>query len=205
MKLLKPSDAEIWTKFKNGDNESLSLIYAENSKKLYLYGLKLTTNYSIIEDSIQDVFSDLIRNKNRLGDTDNIQFYLIKSLKRRLQRQLHKEQRYNLKDIDHEDTFDITYSIEHDIILEENSNQKIRFLNKALKDLTPRQKEAVYLKFIQGLEYGEIAEIMEMSVESCRNLICKAIKSLKDSLHSSGSTPLFLLFIQSLAKKNKKS
>ena len=205
MRLLKPSDAEIWTKFKNGDGDALSFIYAENSNKLYLYGLKLTTNYSIIEDSIHDLFSDLIRNRKKLGETDNIHFYLIKSFKRRLQRQLHKEQRYNLKDNDQEYAFDITYSIEHDIILEENSNQKIRFLNEALKDLTPRQKEAVYLKFTQGVEYVDIAEMMDMSVESCRNLICKAIKSLKESLQPSGSTPLFLLFIQSLAKKNKKS
>ena len=182
MKLLKPEDKEIWANFKNGDNDSLSLIYAENSRRLYLYGLKLTTNHSIIEDSIQDLFSDLVKNRKKLGDTDNIQFYLIKSFKRRLQRELQKEKRYNLKDNEEEYVFEITYSIEHDIILEEESSLKVKSLKKALNSLTPRQKEVVYLKFTEGLNYEDISEMMDMSIESCRNLIYKAIKSLKDSL-----------------------
>lgn len=193
MKLLKPIDTEIWTKFKNGDDEALSLIFSENSKKLFLYGLKLTSNHTIIEDSIQDIFSDMVRNRRKLGDTDNILFYLIKSFKRRLQRQLQKEQRYNLKDNDEEYIFDITYSIEHDIILEENANQKINQLRKALNDLSPRQKEAIYLKFTEELEYEEIAEMMEMGIESCRNLIYRAIKSLKDSICVNRALILFFL------------
>ncbi len=182
MKILKPSDTEIWAKFKEGDNDALSLIYAQISKKLYLYGLKFTSNHSIIEDSIQDLFCDLVRNRNNLGDTDNIQFYLIKSFKRKLHRLIQKEMKYNLKDNEEEYVFEITYSIEHDIILGENSDQKEMSLRKAIALLTPRQKEAVYLKFTEGLTYEETAEMMDMSIESCRNLIYKSIKSLKDSL-----------------------
>jgi RNA polymerase sigma factor (sigma-70 family) len=183
MIILKPSDTEIWSKFRDGDNEALSLIYTENSKRLYLYGLKFTKNQAIIEDSMQNLFTDLIANRRKLGFTDSVQFYLIKSFKRRLLRQLQMEKRYNLKDNDEEYVFDISYSVEHDIILEEKSNQKLFLLHKALMDLTPRQKEAVYLKYTENLEYEEIAEIMEMSIEGCRNLIYRAIKSLKDSIN----------------------
>jgi RNA polymerase sigma factor (sigma-70 family) len=183
MIILKPSDTEIWSKFRDGDNEALSLIYTENSKRLYLYGLKFTKNQAIIEDSMQNLFTDLIANRRKLGFTDSVQFYLIKSFKRRLLRQLQKEKRYSLKDNDEEYVFDISYSVEHDIILEEKSNQKLFLLHKALMDLTPRQKEAVYLKYTENLEYEEIAEIMEMSIEGCRNLIYRAIKSLKDSIN----------------------
>jgi RNA polymerase sigma factor (sigma-70 family) len=196
MKLIKPTDTEIWAKFKKGDNEALSMIFSQNSKNLYQYGLKITTNHSIIEDSIQDLFSDLVRNRSKLGDTDSIQFYLIKSFKRRLLRELQKESRYNHKDTDEEYVFEITYSIEHDIILEENSNQKINFLRKSLSDLSARQKEAIYLKFTEGLEYEQIAEILGMSIESCRNLIYRAIKSLKDSFQ--GNNALLLFFLNKL-------
>lgn len=193
MKLLKPENTEIWNKFKSGDNEALTQIYSINSKKLYRYGLKLTSQSSLIEDAIQDLFSDLVRNRQHLGETDNIQFYLIKSFKRKLLRLLQKEQRYHLKENGEEYVFDITYSIEHDIIVEEHSNQKINQLRKALQELTPRQKEAVYLKYTEGMEYEEIAEIMEMSIEACRNLIYRAIKSMKDSFQGNKSVLLFLL------------
>jgi len=189
-------DSAIWDRFKAGDDNALNLIYAENSKKLYLYGLKLTPNRAIIEDAIQDLFSDLVRNRRRLGDTDKIQFYLLKSFKRRLVRQLQKEKRYNLTDTPEEFVFDITYSIEHEIILKEKVQWKLHSLQKALHKLTPRQKEAVYLRFTEELEYAEIAEIMEMGIESCRNLICKAIKSLKDSIQ--GHSTILLFFLKKL-------
>lgn len=202
MRNKKQTDKEIWADFKNGDNETLSVIYNENSKRLYKYGLKLTTNHTVIEDTIQDLFCDLVRNRRNLGDTDSIQFYLIKSFKRKLQRQLKKEQRYNLKDNDNEYAFDIIYSIEHAIILEENSNQKVAALSKALNRLTNRQKEAIYLKFTEGLEYKEISELMDMSIESCRNVISLAIRSLKDSLLKDGSSSMcFFLFQKIFSKK----
>ena len=193
MELLKPTEAERWSKFKGGDNDALSMIYGENSKRLYQYGLKFTPIFSIIEDSIQELFCDLVKNRRNLGDTNNIQFYLIKSFKRKLLRQLQKEKRYNLNDSGEEYNFEISHSIEHDIIIEEKSNQKIYLLHKAITKLSPRQKEVIYLKFTLELEYEQIAEIMDMSIESCRNLICKAIKSLKDSFQSDGSLALFFL------------
>ena len=202
MEISKPTDAEIWDRFRNGDNMAFSLIYSENSKRLYLYGLKFTKNQTIIEDAIQDLFSDFIRNRKTLGATYNIQFYLIKSFKRRLLRALEQEKRYNLKEKNEENVFEITYSIEHDIILAEEANQKLKYLQKALNNLTPRQKEAVYLKFTEGLEYEEISEMMSMSVESCRNLICRAIKILKESLQMVGSISLFLLFTHLKPYKN---
>lgn len=190
------NDSDIWAKFKLGDEESLNLIYADNSKKLYLFGLKFTSSYTIVEDSIQDLFSDLLRNRKKLGDTGNIRFYLLKSFKRRLVRQLQKEKRYCLEKDNEEFVFDITYSTERDIMDKERANLNLHLLSKAIAGLTPRQKEAIYLKFTEELEYKEIAEIMEMSVESCRNLICKAIKSLKDALH--GNTSILLFYLQNL-------
>lgn len=187
-------DRDRWGRFKTGDNDALNLIYAEYSKKLYLYGLKLTPNHTIIEDSIQDVFTDLVRNRRKLGDTDNILFYLLKSFKRRLVRQLQKEKRYDLKQNDEGFVFDIIYSIEHEIIQKEKANLKLQSLQQAINHLTARQKEAIYLKFTEELEYKEIAETMEMSIEGSRNLICKAIKSLKDSLQ--GDTSLLLFFFK---------
>ncbi len=194
MDSIRPTDAEIWDRFRNGDNIAFSLIYSENSKRLYLYGLKLTKNRILIEDAMQDLFSDLVRNRKTLGSTLNIQFYLLKSFKRRLIRELVHEKRYNLKEKEEEYVFEISYSIEHDIILEEQSDQKLKYLQKALTNLTPRQKEAIYLRFTEELDYDEISEMMKMSVESCRNLIYKAIKSLKESLQEVGSVTLFLLF-----------
>lgn len=193
MEFLKLTDEQLWAKFRGGDDESLTLIYSNNSKRLYLYGLKLTANHSVVEDCIQDLFSDLVRNRRRLGNTDNIQYYLLKSFRRKLKRRLEKEKRYDLKEKSDDFVFDITYSVEHDIILSENSSIKLQSLRQAMNQLTPRQKEAIYLRYTEEMEYEEISELMDMNIESCRNLIFRAVKSLKDSLRGNISV-LFLLF-----------
>ncbi|MGQ8335008.1 RNA polymerase sigma factor [Sunxiuqinia sp. A32] len=172
------SDLIIWNKFKNGDDFCLSLIYSEHVKSLYIYGLKFTTNSDLVEDAIQDLFLDLIKNRKTIGTTDNIQFYLIKSFRRKLIRRLKRELRYSDNKID-DFFFELNYSLETNLIQEETLNNKKRRLTEAIKKLSPRQKEAIYLKFEKDLDYKEISEILGTGIEGARNLIYRSIKSLK--------------------------
>ena len=91
--------------------------------------------------------------------------------------------------------FDVTWSIEHELILEEVSDRNTQILLNALNNLTPRQKEAIYLRFSKELDYKSVAEIMEISVEGCRNLISKAIRSLKTEMSGKGKYHLVLFQI----------
>jgi RNA polymerase sigma factor (sigma-70 family) len=184
------NDTKIWSAFKKGDDRALSFIYSENSEKLYLYGLKFTSDYTLVEDSIQEFFTELIKNRRNLGNTDNILYYLLKSFKRKLFRNLQNKKRFDQSEDYEGDKFEVVWSIEHDLILQEISEQKSKMLLKALKELTPRQKEAIYLRFTNELDYNDIAGLMDISVEACRNLISKAISSLKKWISEKGYGPV---------------
>lgn len=186
-------DKFIWDKFKEGDDDALNLIYFENFSKLYHYGLKFSGNHTVIEDALQDMFTDLVRNRSTLSSVENIRFYLLKSFKRRLIRQLQKEYRYNLTREHDEINFEITYSVESDLISSENRDLRLKALHQAIAGLTPRQKEAIFLRFTEELEYNQIAEIMQMSVEACRNIIFRAVKALKESVQLNTTILFFLL------------
>jgi RNA polymerase sigma factor (sigma-70 family) len=187
------TDFEKWLRFKKGDIKAFSLIYAEYSPVLYLYGLKFTRNNLIVEDSIQDLFTELLKNCRNLGDTDNILFYLLKSFKRKLLRNIQKDKRSGSAQDDYGYDFHITYSIENDLILEDLSNQKSALLTQALKELTPRQKEAIYLKFTKELDYNEVSEMMNISVEACRNLIAKAVRTMKEAVRGKRDMIFFMI------------
>jgi len=194
------TDIELWSRFKSGDDTALSVIYAAHSKKLYLYGLKFTPENTLVEDAIQDLFTELIKNRQSLGSTDNIAFYLLKSVKRKLLRKMVNERHFNFgKTPDY--SFDVTYSVELDIITEEISRQKKSMLVQALQDLSPRQKEAIYLRFSKELNYAELAEIMNISVEAGRNLISGAIKRMKEAIDSRGKNQI-ILFVKLFLKKS---
>ena len=194
MNIITLTDIEKWEKFKEGDDRVLSVIYNDHAKSLYRYGLKFTANKTIIEDVIQDLFSKLITNRKTLGVTDNIKFYLFKSFKRILLKELKKELRYYDFMNEGNYNFNVRYSIEHDIILNEELRYKEARLVELLKGLSSHQKEAIYLKFTVGLSYNEIAEVMHMSVESSRNLIYRAIQSLRKTLKEKSDTGLDFRF-----------
>ena len=82
--------------------------------------------------------------------------------------------------------FEVVWSVEQELIVEEESKQRSSLLLKALSELTPRQKEAVYLRFTKELDYAVIAEIMDISIEACRNLISKAISNMKKQIDEKG-------------------
>jgi len=191
MRSAKLTDSEKWKRYKKGDNGVLSAIYTDNAKILYQYGLKFTSKRSIIEDAIQDIFSKLVSDRESIGDTDNIKFYLLISFKRRLFRLLKRELRYDYSLGSDNYIFGVRYSIEHDIILNEDQNLQANLLIRLLKKLSPHQKEAIYLKFTLGLTYEEISEILNMHIESSRNLIYRAIKSLKNSIKEKSRSDIY--------------
>jgi RNA polymerase sigma factor (sigma-70 family) len=199
MNLSELNDHQIWTSFKKGEEWAVSFIYSEYAEKLYQYGLKFTSEISTIEDALQDLFAELIKKRKRLGYTDNILLYLLKSFKRKLLRKLQSEKRF-FRDSEMESYyFEVCWSVEHELILEELSQQKARLLLKALKELTPRQKEAIYLRFTKEMDYNAIAEMMDISIEGARNLISKAISTIKRKyIHEKNhdSLVLFLLSIK---------
>lgn len=193
----------IWNKFRGGDDHILSLIYSEHAASLYRYGLKFTSNQNIIEDVIHDLFFDLMKNRRSIGETDNIHFYLLKSFRRQLIRQLKKEMRYGDDQVP-EFVYGIRASVEYDLISEETKSDYATRIANAIEKLSPRQKEAIYLKFKKELDYSEISQLMGMGVEASRNLIYRAIKSLKDAVMSNPASSLLLFILKKIKVPEKK-
>jgi RNA polymerase sigma-70 factor (ECF subfamily) len=71
---------------------------------------------------------------------------------------------------------------------QDNEAMKQKVFN-ALNELSPRQREIIYLKFHQNLSYDEISEIMHINYQAARNLIYQSIKMLKKII----AVSLFLL------------
>src|SRR5262245_24498141 len=77
-------DAALWTAFRMGDEKALVSIFDRFTKLLYNYGYKIVREEDVVKDAIQDLFIELWKNRETLGDTTSIKFYLFKSLRRKL-------------------------------------------------------------------------------------------------------------------------
>lgn len=172
----------LWDEFRKGSDAAFIQIYEQFFDSLYNYGMRLSQDESQTKDGIQEVFFDLKRLRHKIGPTDNIKFYLLKCLKRKLQRQFSKwEQRR--ESLDSSQDFDFTISHEQQLIDQQMSMEKIEELNSAIAKLSPRKKEIIYYFFYEGFSYVQIREIMGLdSVKTTRNLMYKALGFLRETL-----------------------
>ena len=182
------SDRELWEAFKQGNNSAFILIYERFFDSLYCYGTRINRNEKLVKDAIHDVFFDLKRKSGSLGSTDSIKFYLFKSLKRRMFRELKKWE--NLKEeLVQSERFEITFSHEETLIAQQIDHEKNKMINDAIKKLSPRKREAIYYVYFEGMSYQQVAELMDLQdSKSARDLTYKALKYLRESI---GFLPLF--------------
>ena len=186
-------DLYIWEEFKNGKEYALSHIYYQNIDFLYSYGKRFAKDENLILDSIQDLFYELIRKRRELGDTDNIRLYLLKSLRRKLVRELQKKQKQEEYVSDFEVSPHIVFSAEETVIAIEEQSQKSTILRKALGELNDKQREILYYRFSCGFNYKQICEIMSITNESARQLVSRAVSWLKNYLDDCNFVMLFIL------------
>ena len=76
-------EAFLWKRVCAGEKEALEFIYRKYYVSLLNYGRKFDVSEELIEDCIHDIFIDIFHN-TKIKDTQNIEFYLIRSLRNRI-------------------------------------------------------------------------------------------------------------------------
>ena len=145
---------------------------------LYNYGYRLTTDTELLKDCIQDVFIKIYNKRLELNTVLNFKSYLLISLKNKLCDESRK--RVNFSDVAVEE-LDIVSgdNVEKDYIAVEKEKMDHLFIGKMLDQLSPRQRKAIVLYYIEEKKYDDICAIMEMNYQSVRNLIHRGILKLR--------------------------
>ena len=140
--------------------------------------MRFTLDKELIKDCIQDVFVKLYSNRSKLKHINKIQVYLFISLKNKLYTVFQKDRiNYQIDTI--EPVFCIDYTAEERMIAEEQEQEEQKKLNRILDSLTPRQKEVVYYRYVQGMELDEICKLMDVNYQSLQNLIQRSIQKIR--------------------------
>ncbi|WP_020600355.1 sigma-70 family RNA polymerase sigma factor [Spirosoma panaciterrae] len=172
------TDAQLWDDFLQGSKAAYSFMYEKYARVLYNYGYKIAQDRQLTEDCLQDLFLTILETRERLGHTDSIKFYLMRSLRRDLVRKLNERHRFQSG---HEDEIDfkVEFHYEPTWLDSQISREQSEAVLRELNHLPARQKEALFLKFFDNLSYEEIAGIMGIETTSAYKVIYKAIASLQ--------------------------
>lgn len=175
-------DQALWQSLKAGNKQALEQIYSGHAAALLKYGYKFSSNAQLVEDCVQDLFLDLWRNREGLGNTDSIAKYLFVALRRKVIRQVQRIQKQQSTEEPREYQFEVALSIDEEIISQETDQALHNALKLALENLSSRQKEIIYLKYFNGMDNQSISEILEINYQSVRNLVSRTLKVLKERL-----------------------
>lgn len=190
------TSAEIsWTDLVQGNQLVFEQVYSSYFDVLYNYGRKYTHQSEMVEDAIHDLFMRIWKNRSNLREPASLRNYLFKAFRNHLIDKLTAGSRYLLNEPENSPPdFGFELSAEHLRIRRENDLQTTERLSKAIAKLTPRQREAVFLRFYEEFSYPEIAGILELSVKATYKLMGRAIDALRETLGGQMVGFIFLLF-----------
>lgn len=157
-------------------------LYDMYADQLFAYGMQFSSDKNQVMDAIHDLFLNLFKYRKNLAATDNVTFYLFRSLKNNLLKAENKNRRFLTKGTSHDEK-SRDNSIEDRICEQEFENERAYKLAKAVTTLSKKQRKALALRFTEERSYEEVAAIMNVSVQTSRTIIYRAIKTLRKQLY----------------------
>jgi RNA polymerase sigma factor (sigma-70 family) len=103
----------------------------------------------------------------------------MKSFRRKLVRGIESQRKLTKLDEGYNLEPQIVFSVEEEMISNEEQSRKNEFIRQGLKELNSKQREVIYYKFTLGYDYDQICEIMSINYDSARQLVSRGINSLK--------------------------
>ena len=164
--------------FQAGNMAAFSQLYNLHINVLFNYGLKLTIDKELLKDCIHDIFVKLYTKKDELGTIDNLRSYLFISLKNKLCDELRRRMYMSDTAIE-EVSISTPTDVEDDYMEEEQRKNEFSLVRRLLDQLSPRQREALTLYYIEEKKYEDICEIMNMNYQSVRNLMHRGLTKLR--------------------------
>lgn len=180
------NDEVVWQQLKQGNKRAFTQLFKKYYAPLYDYGIHIVKNQNeLLKDTLQDLFTEIWAKRNRLGEVNHVKTYLFKSFRRNLLRALKKQRKFLLLFDNRRvqpDAFSL--SIEDLMISKEIYSENQQKIEDAFQKLTTSQKEIIYLKFKDNLDYEEIEEITSLKYQSIRNAVHRALKSMRTILYT---------------------
>lgn len=174
------SDQELMRIVQAGDLSPASEIYDRYSGRIYNFALRFLKNSEAAEDATQEVFVKMIRHASQFQGDAKLSTWLFSITANWCRDFLRKADNKSKESDDVLVTLPAPAEQSPDRNLEQRENEER--IQRALKALTPEQREAILLSRYQGMSYAEIAQISGCSEGAVKTRVFRAMETLKKAL-----------------------
>lgn len=163
----------------SGDQRAQLEVYNRYNKAMYNTAIRIVKDSFKAEDIMQESFLTAFTKLKTLEDTKLFGAWLKRIVVNNSIAHYNKTSKRNEVPLD-----TVLYKVEDDIGIEEGNqtNEKVKQIMRVMKTLKPNYSLGLSLHLIEGYDYEEICDIMNISYANCRTLISRAKESLRKKL-----------------------
>ena len=191
-KTTKATDEMLVARYAQGENEAFDMLLDRHKERLYTYIYYNVRNTEQAEDIFQDTFATVWQSRRFINPDTSFSSYLYTIVRNRVLNQLRSlEQESSLKEAILSQAVDYSNSTSQAIAVAELE----AVVNEALGKLTPRQREVFELSRRQRLSHKEIAQALDISVNTVQEYISASLHTIRHYLSHKYSKEVDLLLI----------
>lgn len=176
-------EKELFSRVAQGDEDAFNALFHAYVPRLHTLVIKVTRSEGVAKDIIQEVFLYLWIDRESLAAVDVPQNWIFKIAYNRsyswLSRQFSRNRKYN--EI-RQNTTEGDDSLEHIVSL----NETAKLIHEATLLLPVQARRIFQLSRETGLKAAEVADKLEISVQTVRNSLVRSVKFIKEHLAQNG-------------------
>lgn len=166
----------------NTDAEKLEILYKTYAKIMFSSAISVLHDKFLAEDAVHEAFISLSKNLDKINDISSpeTKAYVCRSARTRAINILNSRN----TEISSELSSDIPSDF--DVFAEVCALADEELLSEAINALPPLYRDAVILRFLDGMKPKEIANALGENIETIKKRLTRASKMLKETLAKGG-------------------
>ncbi|WP_215224164.1 RNA polymerase sigma factor [Echinicola shivajiensis] len=161
----------------NGNEEAFTTVFGIYSSQVYYVALKYLKSDDLSNDVVQDTFLKLWNYRSHIDPKQQIKPLIITFAKRIILNMIRDEKRKILKHVDLLASTSVSSNrTEEEVIFNETN----KVYQEAIKSLPEKRKEIFLLKTVHGLSNEEVAEKLDLSINTVKSQYTKGLRTIQD-------------------------
>lgn len=186
------SEKEILLRISGGDTAAFALLFNQYKDKIYTIAFKITGSAFLSEEVVQEIFMKLWTNRKILPELECFTAWFNTVVRNHLFSLLKRKAAREKREIVFANKIpSFNNNVEEKILLKETE----QLIERALYTLPPQQNKVYRLIKVSGMKKEEVATRLNLSTETVKSHLSKAIKGIRAYCMAHMDNPAILVLV----------